>query len=107
MRADYEQHARVFAGQEAARRGLGIGAVTSVSGVKSLGSPCWAREGFLDWADLASVRPTAKLASALLRRDALGRAPFLEQRLATARIALVGEFQCGNAIGAEMAIVAA
>jgi hypothetical protein len=46
-------------------------------------------------------------AKALLRRNALGRSPFLEQRLATARIALVGEFQCGDAIGAEMAVVAA
>src|SRR5260370_19390864 len=43
--------------------------------------------------------------SALLRRDALDCSPFLEQRLPPTRIALVGEFQCGDAIGAEMAIV--
>src|SRR5260370_4204556 len=43
--------------------------------------------------------------SALLRRDALDCSPFLEQRLPPTRIALVGECQCGDAIGAEMAVV--
>src|SRR6266404_4439207 len=72
--------------------------------VKRRSRTAWAKET----AQVARPRKCAfahPTGSALLRRDALGRSPFLEQRLATARIALVGEFQCGDAIGAEVAIV--
>src|SRR5262250_326125 len=51
--------------------------------------------------------PAARRSQTLLWRDSFGAPPFLEQRLAAARIALVGEFQCGDAVGAEMAIVTA
>src|SRR5215468_4468954 len=40
----------------------------------------------------------------LLRWDVLHRAPFLEERLAPAGIAALGEREPGDAVGAEMAI---
>src|ERR1700752_89932 len=49
----------------------------------------------------AGLRPSNLLG------NALERAPFLHQRAASARIALVGEAQSDDAIGAEMAIILA